>query len=204
MGEGGAIEVDGEGTLIATESSLLNPNRNPGITKAMMEEFFARAFGITKTIWIPGAAGYDITDDHIDGLARFAAPGTVLLSRSYVPGRKDKYGDLDDYNSAMKILNASTDAKGRPFKTFPVYEPDPKEVYGDDYDPQAGAATEYVNFHLVHGAVIMSSFGVKDVDDAAAKAIQAHFPDRKVEQVPTYQLGLQGGGIHCSTQQYFA
>lgn len=203
VGEGGAIEVDGEGTLIATEASLLNPNRNPGIKKAEMEQFFARSFGINKTIWISGAAGYDITDDHIDGLARFASPGTVLLSRPFVSKRQRGEGLLEDYQDAVQILSKTTDAKGRHLKTIPVYEPNPKEVYGDDYDPEAGVAVEYVNFHLVNGGVIMAAFGIRDIDDAAAEVIQAQFPDRKVEQVSTYQLGLQGGGIHCATQQYF-
>lgn len=203
VGEGGAVEVDGEGTLIATEASILNPNRNPGISKRLLERFFFDAFGVNKTIWIPGFAGYDITDDHIDGLARFAKPGEVVLSRPYTPIGENRGGILDDYLSAVAILSNAADANGRTFKLSTIDEPDPKEVYGQDYDPTAGVAVEYVNFHLVNGAVVMSVFGVKKFDDAARRAVQLLFPDRKVEQVMTYQLGLQGGGIHCSTQQYF-
>lgn len=82
--EGGAIEVDGEGTLLITESSIVNPNRNPGKSQNEIGDELRRTLGISKIIWLPGVKGGDITDDHINGLARFVAPGKVVLSRPSV------------------------------------------------------------------------------------------------------------------------
>lgn len=116
--EGGAIEVDGEGTLMAAESSILNPNRNPGIEKVVVEEYFAKAFGIEKTIWVPGERGRDITDDHIDALARFARPGVVFVGRPFVPEGSDGEKELKNYRDIKEILSKTTDARGRAIQTI--------------------------------------------------------------------------------------
>lgn len=113
IGEGGAIEVDGEGTLLATESSILNPNRNPGVQKEEIEEYFKHCLGIEKTIWIPGRRGGDVTDDHIDALARFARPGVVFVGRPFVEEGSDGGERIETYYDMKKILGAATDAKGR-------------------------------------------------------------------------------------------
>lgn len=121
IGEGGGIEMDGEGTLIATESSLLNPNRNPGISRERLESYFSWIFGVSKTIWVPGKRGHDITDDHIDALARFSGkPGVVLLSRAFVPAdtSRQKQAEIEStYLSAKKIIENETDASGRHLTT---------------------------------------------------------------------------------------
>lgn len=116
VGEGGAIEVDGEGTLLITESSILNSNRNPGMDKITMEHYFETYLGIKKTIWVPGAKGVDVTDDHIDALARFPTPGVVILSKPYI----DQSWDQERQEKALlghyvtkSVLNNATDAKGR-------------------------------------------------------------------------------------------
>lgn len=107
--------------MLATEASLLNPNRNPGMDKATIEKHFAYCFGVKKTIWIPGVRGYDITDDHIDALARFSGrPGVVLLSRPFVPDNADaiEVGEiLSGYMEAKEIIEGATDAKGRRLTT---------------------------------------------------------------------------------------
>lgn len=115
-GEGGCIEVDGQGTLLATESSLLNTNRNPGIDKDTMERYFAQVFGIKKTLWIPGHAGDDITDDHIDGTARFAPGGVVLVSKPFVPKGADEAEYMANFNDVMNLIRHETDARGRLLK----------------------------------------------------------------------------------------
>lgn len=113
ISEGGAIEVDGEGTLMAAESSILNPNRNPGVEKSVVERYFSEAFGIEKTIWIPGERGRDITDDHIDALARFARAGVVFVSRPFVAEGSDGEKELKNYREICEILSSTRDAKGR-------------------------------------------------------------------------------------------
>lgn len=99
--EGGAIEVDGDGTLMATESSIINDNRNPGLTKQDIEHALVDTFGIEKFIWFKGVKGEDITDDHIDGLARFISLGVVLLSR---PASDADAIWFDHYNEAKEVL----------------------------------------------------------------------------------------------------
>lgn len=121
IGEGGGIEMDGKGTMLATEASLLNPNRNPGMGKATIERHFAYCFGVRKTIWIPGRRGYDITDDHIDALARFSSrPGVVLLSRPFVPDGANavEVGEImGGYMEAKEIIERALDAEGRRLTT---------------------------------------------------------------------------------------
>ncbi|KAF2172742.1 hypothetical protein M409DRAFT_16705 [Zasmidium cellare ATCC 36951] len=197
IAEGGGIEVDGEGTLLASESSILNPNRNPGVDKPTMERYFAEFLGIEKTIWIPGFRGGDITDDHIDSIARFAAPGTVLLSKAFDNGED---GALDDYYDIKDILSKATDAKGRKLRVIDVPEPDPVKVLGEDYTPELGTVS-YVNYLVVNGAVIVAKFGDDEFDREAARIIGEQHPGRVVEHVRLHQLATQGGGIHCATQQ---
>ncbi|PPJ53786.1 hypothetical protein CBER1_04585 [Cercospora berteroae] len=198
IAEGGGLMWDGDGTMLATESAILNPNRNPGIDKATMESYFAHCFGIEKTIWIPGRRGYDITDDHIDALARFAAPGVVLLGK---PFHEDDTYEMESYLALKEVLGRETDAKGRQFTTISVPEPDVEALLGEDYHPESGPVASYVNFHFVNGAVIVPAFGQWQRDAEAARLIGEQFPGRKVEQVRLYQLPMQGGGIHCATQQ---
>lgn len=113
IAEGGAIEADGNGTMLTTESAILNPNRNPGVDNATMETYFAKVFGIKKTLWLPGVRGGDVTDDHIDALARFAPGGVILISRPFVPEGEDEDAYLGGYNEAVNILSKETDALGR-------------------------------------------------------------------------------------------
>ncbi|KAM3417691.1 hypothetical protein BST61_g5926 [Cercospora zeina] len=198
IAEGGGLMWDGRGTMLATESAILNPNRNPGIDKVTMEMYFAQCFGIEKTIWIPGRRGYDITDDHIDALARFAAPGVVLLGKPFC---EDDAYEMESHLALKEALSDETDATGRRFTIIDVPEPDVEALLGEDYDPESGPVASYVNFHIVNGAVIVPAFGQEQRDAEAARLIGEQFPGRKVEQVRLYQLPMQGGGIHCATQQ---
>lgn len=196
IAEGGGIEVDGDGTLIACESSILNPNRNPGIDKSTMERYFAEFLGIEKKVWIPGFRGGDITDDHIDALARFSSPRTVILSKAFDTGED---GVLDDYYDAKRILSNTKDAIGRRFRIIEIPEPDPRKALGNDYDSESGPTVSYVNYLVVNGAVIVAKFGDEECDREAARIIGEQYPGRVVEQVTLHQLAMQGGGIHCAT-----
>jgi agmatine deiminase len=125
--EGGAIEVDGEGTLLATESSILNMNRNPGMSRVQLEEGLGRVLGIEKVLWLPGVKGHDITDYHIDGFARFVSPGVVLLGK---PAEAAARVLVKAYREAKTILGHATDAKGRRLRVVEIVEPDVRLIPG--------------------------------------------------------------------------
>jgi agmatine deiminase len=121
VAEGGGLEFDGEGTLLVTESCLVNENRNPGMTRGDLENDFARLFGVEKTIWLKGSKGTDITDSHIDALARFVQPGLVLLSR---PGASAETYEKLRCENAKSVLQESRDARGRKLRILEVPEPE--------------------------------------------------------------------------------
>lgn len=191
-GEGGAIETDGDGTVMATESSLVNSNRNPGMTKAQVEQAVLAAYGATKMIWVPGIKGQDITDDHIDATSRFIAPGVVMVQ---VPpaNRTDIWAQ--DARKQLAILSAATDARGRRLRVIRIDGPDTLRSTNPDF------VDSYVNFHVCNGGVVMSQFGDRTKDEAARQVVAAAYPGRQVVQLDTDRVGGGGGGIHCSTMQ---
>ncbi|AMO75898.1 MULTISPECIES: agmatine/peptidylarginine deiminase [Pseudomonas] len=192
--EGGAIHVDGEGTLITTESVLLNGNRNPGVSKREMEEIFARLLGVTKTIWLPGDPDYvtgDMTDGHVDGVCAFARPGTLLVDATH--DRSSVYAEVAREN--RRALELATDAQGRAFELIDLFEA------SDAVDPDAQVfCASYTNFYLANGAVIMPAYGI-DADREAAQTLARAFPRREVVPVRINRLAHGGGGVHCITQQ---
>ncbi|MEV6977312.1 agmatine deiminase family protein [Kitasatospora sp. NPDC093806] len=194
-GEGGGIEVDGEGTLMATESSWVNDNRNPGKTRDQIEAAFKELLGVEKVLWIKGVAGQDITDCHIDALARFAEPGTVVLHRPFPGTPTDVWTTAAD--QARGVLDAATDAKGRKLRIVELTEPDPDQIegYGKDF------LATYLNYYVVNGGVIVPRFGDRAADDRAAGVLGELHPGRKVTQVSINHIAAGGGGIHCATQQ---
>lgn len=194
VAEGGAIEVDGEGTLLLTESSIINDNRNPGMSKEELEAHLKAHLGIEKVIWVKGMKDLDITDWHIDAMARFASPGRVLLSRP--PPGSDKVV-VDAFNNAKSILETETDAKGRKMKVFELEEANPSLFDGEPYQ----VVLSYLNYLLVNGGVLIPVFGDKTADDRALELFKELFPDREVAQVHLSTLRRLGGGIHCATQQ---
>ena len=202
--EGGSLEVDGEGTLIATESSIINRNRNPGRTKKEIEAELARTLGVHKIIWIPGRKNLDITDSHIDGLVRFISPGHVVVSKPYRL-YDDDYSEM--YREAMEILRKATDAKGRNFKIAEMVEPDiykmglNRNTIKDIESGRESPALTYVNYLVVNGGVILPLFGDEKADAAAMHKMQQLYPDRKIEGVLAPTLAFMGGSIHCSTQE---
>jgi agmatine deiminase len=192
--EGGAIHVDGEGTLITTESVLLNPNRNPGMSKAEMEAVFARLLGIKKTIWLPGDPDYvtgDMTDGHVDGICAFARPGVLLVDATH--DRASVYAEVVREN--RRALELATDAQGRRFEMLELYEAT------DAVDTEADVfCASYTNFYIANGAIIMPAYGIA-ADQVAAHVLAQAFPGREVVPVQINHLAHGGGGVHCITQQ---
>ncbi|KQV21663.1 MULTISPECIES: agmatine deiminase family protein [unclassified Kitasatospora] len=194
-GEGGGIEVDGEGTLMATESSWVNENRNPGKSRDQIEASLKELFGVRKVIWFAGVAGQDITDCHIDALARFAEPGVVVIHRPGPDAPPDIWSRASD--QALQVLRDTTDAQGRKLRTVELVEPDLSQLP----DPGKDFLATYLNYYVVNGAVIMPRFGDKASDDRAAGVLAELHPGRQVVPVEINAIASGGGGIHCSTQQ---
>ena len=192
--EGGAIHVDGEGTLITTESVLLNPNRNPGVSKAEMEDVFSRLLGVTKTIWLPGDPDYvtgDMTDGHVDGVCAFARPGVLLIDATH--DKNSVYAEVAREN--RRVLELATAAQGRKFELIELFEA------SDAVDTDAEVfCASYTNFYIANGAIIMPAYGIP-ADDEAAAVLAKTFPDREVVPVRINHLAHGGGGVHCITQQ---
>jgi agmatine deiminase len=191
--EGGAICIDGQGTLITTESSILNPNRNPNLSKTDVEEIFREYLGVKKVLWHPGVANADITDGHIDGLMAYVRPGVVLVDWT----DDHTHPQYEELKELRQMLEASTDARGRKLEVIPLRKPLKTQ---DQDSPEF--FDSYINFYLANGGVIMPSFGDEKRDREAKKTIEAAFPDRLVSQVRIdTMMAFGGGGIHCATQQ---
>jgi agmatine deiminase len=188
--EGGAIHVDGEGTLLTTESCLLNPNRNPDLGREEIEELLRQYLGVRKIIWLKGGLEDDDTDGHVDNVACFARPGLVLALSSGDPAD----GNYAMLNDNLERLRAATDGAGRPLEVVPIEQPRRREAEG------RRLALSYVNFYIANGGVVIPAF--EDPQDRHAyDAIQRAFPDRTVVQLPATEIVHGGGGIHCITQQ---
>ncbi len=192
VGEGGGVEVDGAGTLLAHASSWVNSNRNHG-SQEEVGELLLQALGGEKIIWAPGVKDADITDYHIDALARFVKPGQVLIQ---LP---DKIIDGDPWSAAAfethEILKKATDAQGR--KLDIVVIPDPVDIRSRSKN----FVSSYVNYYVCNGAVIGAEFGDDKADEQAARMLGQLYPGRAVVSINVDAIGEVGGGIHCSTQQ---
>lgn len=194
--EGGAIEVDGKGTAIITESCVLNSNRNPGWSKADCEAELRRLLGIRKVIWLPGIAGKDITDAHTDFYARFVRPGVVAAHRDMDP---DSY-DYALTRRHLEILRGATDADGQPLQIVVIDGPSQIRPGNNANTFAAG----YINYYATRNAIFLPEFGDAQAD-AKAKAQYAQlYPGRAVVQINIDPIAAGGGGIHCTTQQEIA
>lgn len=193
VGEPGGLESDGAGTVIAHESSWVIANRNGG-SKAEIEKLILEAVGGQKMIWAPGVKDKDITDYHIDALARFTAPGTILIQ---LPDEEDI---TDDPFAAAAyethdILEAASDANGKAFDL---------EILPQPYDIRVSAeefVASYVNYYVCNGAVIAAQFGDAEADTEAKDTLSRLYPGRDVIMLNVDPIGECGGGIHCATQQ---
>lgn len=190
--EGGAIHSDGEGTLITTEQCLLNPNRNPNLTRQQIEERLALFTGARKIIWLGEGFSDDETDGHVDNIACFAAPGRVIVG---VPAAKS-HPDYEPVMEAIRRLGEARDAAGRKIEIVEIVQPRKQATDWRGRPLQAS----YVNFYLANGGVVMPSFD--DPNDEAARAgIADCFPGRDILQIDALDIVQGGGGIHCITQQ---
>ncbi|MEL5956451.1 agmatine deiminase family protein [Streptomyces sp. CLV115] len=194
VAEGGAIEQDGAGTLMATRSSLISTKRNPGKSQAQLETAMCAAYGASEVIWFDGVSGQDITDDHVDATSRFLAPGQALVQ---MPLATDTDVYAEDARQQYQILSASTTASGSPMSVSRLQGPDYNKIRSTSSDFLAS----YANYYLCNGAVISGQFGDVQADAAAKATLSRLYPGRAVEQLNIDRLGTGGGGIHCVTQQ---
>jgi agmatine deiminase len=190
--EGGGFLSDGEGTLITAESCVLNPNRNPGWTKAQADAELRAMLGVGKIIWLPGDLTDNATDGHVDGYVAFFKPAAVLFETVADPA--DPRFLIMAEN--RKVLESETDARGRRFELVPIAEA-PRTATPDGEDL---FCRSYVNFYLANGAVIAPAYGIAE-DAEVADTLRRAYPDRQVISLGLRDLFRGGGGIHCITQQ---
>lgn len=210
--EGGSIHSDGEGTALVTDQCLLHPSRNPSLSKAQIEAWLEATLGVRKVLWLPHGLAHDTdTNGHVDNVACFAKPGTVILAWD-----DDEHGDNRQFAlENERYLRSETDACGRTLEIVRLPNP-PRMTYTHEdvasltpCDPTipndrvegTPLAPSYVNFYIANGGVVVPQFGDERTDAKALQVLAQAFPDRKVVGVQTREIILGGGNIHCITQQ---
>ena len=185
--EGGAVETDGDGTVLTTEQCLLNPNRNPTMSREEIEATLRAYLGVEAVIWLPygmetdaGPAG---TDGHIDGVAAYLAPGRVLLDVREDPASPEHRAG----KANLAALRAARDARGRAIDVRA-------------FDPAPTAGVPYANHYLVNGGAVVPMSGDREADAYARRVVAEAWPGREVLGVPGKVLDAGGGGPHCITQ----
>lgn len=206
--EGGAIHVDGEGTVLSTEQCLLNPNRNPDLSQAQVEVALREYLGAERIVWLDRGVFEDETDGHVDNLACFARPGLVLLTWS--EDESDPQHEISF--QARARLEAETDARGRPLEIVTLPSPGPltaTAAEAEGVEPVPGTkprhggdrlAASYVNFYLGNSRIVFPLLDER-FDAEAAAILGRCFPAREIVGVPAREILLGGGNIHCITQQ---
>lgn len=194
VNEGGGLHVDGEGAVLLTETVQLDPGRNPGATHADVEGELARTIGATTAIWLPRGLTRDYdefgTRGHVDIVACFSEPGTVLLHWQEDP-------DHPDYavsREAEEVLRTARDASGRALTVVKVAAP---QTLTDDGGP---VDWSYINHLVCNGGVVACAFDDPN-DERAVQTLRGAYPGRQVTSVDARPLFDRGGGIHCITQQ---
>jgi agmatine deiminase len=188
--EGGSIDGDGEGTILTTESCLLNPNRNPELDRAAIEERLVEFLGAEKVLWLGDGIVGDDTDGHVDDITRFVAPGEVVTAV--------EESESDENHAALQAnlerLAGMTDARGRSLRVHRL--PMPGAVYeGGDRLPAS-----YANFYIGNAAVLVPTFA-DPADGPALEILQGLFPGRRVVGIHARDLVWGLGAFHCLTQQ---
>lgn len=191
VNEGGSVEVDSKGTLLACKSSILNKNRNPDMTQQQAEAIFTKYLGITKFIWLDGKANLDITDMHVDGFARFANSSTIITMDA---------ADLDYWQVPQKDVDKLYAAKDQSNAAYTIVKvPLTKNDVLTTYGKNLGKAS-YINYYIANNRVLIPNYN--DPNDAVAnEIIQRLYPDKKVVGIDCRNLFANGGMVHCVTQQ---
>jgi agmatine deiminase len=208
INEGGAVHVDGAGTALVTEECLLNPNRNPGMSRRQVESALRAHLGVSRIVWLGQGVFKDETDGHIDNLACFVRPGEVCLT--WTDNKRDpQYAISQD---AWQRLHDARDARGRRLKVHKLPMPGPLHMTAREAKglvPRKGTkrrppgdrlAGSYVNFYIANGGIVMPLLDVH-TDRTAAAQLRKLFPKRRLVGVPAREVLLGGGNIHCITQQ---
>lgn len=188
--EGGAVEVDGEGTILTTEQCLLNPNRNGAKSREDLEPFLRDYFGAAKVVWLGRGLSRDHTDGHVDNLARFVGPAHVLA----VATQDSSHPDFEACRENLARLSASRDAKGRALRVVELPLPEPTRIAGEEVSPS------YANFIIGNRVVAAPIYGLA-TDQAALEILAAAFPDRRVVGLRADDILSGGGSLHCISQQ---
>ncbi len=206
--EGGSIHVDGQGTVMSTEQCLLNPNRNPSLSREEIEQVLFDHLGAEKMIWLDQGVYNDETDGHVDNLACFARPGVVLLT--YTDDESDPQHAIS--RDAQERLEAATDAQGRTLEVIRLPSPGPITITAEEAQgvdavpgslprrPKDRLAASYANFYIATKRIVYPLLD-PHYDAIAAGVLRSCFPDREVVGVPAREILLGGGNIHCITQQ---
>ncbi len=210
--EGGSIHSDGEGTLMVTEACLLSAGRNPELTRAEIEERLCSYLGAEKVLWLPRGIYNDETNEHVDNICAFLAPGEVVLA--WTNCRSDPQYALSA--ASLEYLQQQTDAKGRRLKIHLLPIPDVPvccsaedcaafsfEPGEDTREPGERLAASYVNFYFSNDAVLLPQFGGENLysDRRAVEIMTELCPDRRIVPIDAHAILQGGGNIHCITQQ---
>ena len=195
VNEGGAIHVDGRGTVLVTETVQLDPGRNPYTDKERVEAELARTLGATHTVWVPRGLTRDYeelgTRGHVDMVATFPSPGRVLLHMQNNPA----HPDFEVSRQLRDFFETQMDADGKPFDIVELPAPETLKDDGGFVD------WSYVNHLVVNGGVIACGYGEERADALAAEILAEAYPGRRVVTVDARPILARGGGIHCITQQ---
>jgi agmatine deiminase len=194
VNEGGGIQVDGEGTVLVTETVQLDPGRNPGLSREDVEAELARTIGATQVVWLPRGLARDSerfgTRGHVDIVAAIPSPGTLLVHSQQDP----RHPDFQVSRDIVEHLRTTRDAAGRKWTIIEVPAP---EVLWDD---EGFVDYSYINHVVVNGGVIACTFADPN-DDKALQILAEAYPGRRVVGIDARELFARGGGIHCITQQ---
>jgi len=184
--EGGAVDVDGEGTLIASETVLLNANRNPNLSREQLEEILIANLGVRQVIWLGEGLQDDMTGGQVANLARFVRPG-VVVALTCSDAADPNHRVLADN---LQRLRGTRDTMGRELEIIEIEQPRPQ------YDAEGRRlALSYVNFYMANDAIIMPAFDDGPQDKRAFDIMARLFPKREVLQFPAVDLAYGGGGI---------
>lgn len=196
VNEGGSVETDGNGVLMACKSSVISQRkgatRNKGITQEEAEEMFETYYGVSKVIWLDGVTGLDVTDMHIDGFMKFVDGRTMITMK------EDDLLELGLSEKDVNTLYTASNVNGKEYKK--VYLPATKNKVKTAYGKQLDEKGSYVNYYVANTVVLVPNYG--DPNDAVAnKIIQEQYPGRKVIGIDVRNLYENGGMVHCVTQQ---